>query len=196
MPARRSVVDGRALSCRLAACGGKRLRRRAFAPALGFRKLFAFRLASSGMAARAVDFSGTGRAPRDDSNVKTFEGTMQLPIQVTFRGLSPSPALKSRIRHNAGKLERFHGRITSCRVSVEATNRDSQLGRQFQVRVDLTVPGAEIVARREAGKDHSGEDVYTAIRDAFAAVTRQLEDVVRKRRGDVKHHEPPVRSRP
>jgi len=121
---------------------------------------------------------------------------MQLPLQVTFRGLSPSPALEARIRDNAQKLERFHHRITSCRVSVEATRRDSRLGRQFHVRIDVTVPGAELVARREAGKDHDGEDVYTAIRDAFAAVTRQLEDNVRKRRGDVKRHEPtPSRSR-
>jgi len=109
---------------------------------------------------------------------------MQLPLQITFRGLSVSPALEKRIRANALKLERFYGRITRCHVSVEA----SDVGHQFQVHIDLTVPGAEIVASRESANGHGEESVYVAVREAFAAVTRQLEDHVRKQRGDVKRH--------
>jgi ribosomal subunit interface protein len=113
---------------------------------------------------------------------------MQLPLQITFRGLPGSPALEAKVRASAQKLERFYGRITRCHVAVEATSRDHQTGHQFQVHIDLTVPGAEIVARRNASAG-GNENVYVAVRDAFAAVTRQLEDHVRKQRGDTKRHE-------
>jgi hypothetical protein len=48
------------------------------------------------------------------------------------------------------------------------------------------VPGAELVANRA-----QDEDVYVAIRDAFGAITRQLEDFTRRQRGDVKTHTAP-----
>ncbi len=36
--------------------------------------------------------------------------------------------------------------------------------------------------------DHSHEDVYVAVRDAFNAAARRLEDHARRMRGDVKTH--------
>jgi cold shock CspA family protein len=70
-------------------------------------------------------------------------------------------------------------------VTVEEASKHQHQGRQFAVHVDVRVPGREqIVSRR-----HQHEDVYVALRDAFAAVGRQLEDVVREQRGDVKTHE-------
>jgi len=50
----------------------------------------------------------------------------------------------------------------------------------------LTVPGAELVANHT-----QHEDVYVAIRDAFDAMSRQLEDYARKQRGEVKTHAAP-----
>lgn len=115
---------------------------------------------------------------------------MESDIHVTFKGLPPSPALEQKIRAKVEKLERFHHRITSCRVLVESLNGQERLGRIITVRVDVVVPGAELVATREAGHDHNHEDVHVALRDAFDAVLRQLEDHVRRQRGDVKHHGP------
>ena len=63
-------------------------------------------------------------------------------------------------------------------------------GGVYHVRVDLTVPGREIVVSRDPAENHAHEDVYVAIRDAFDATRRQLEDHVREIRADVKHHEP------
>jgi ribosomal subunit interface protein len=108
---------------------------------------------------------------------------MQLPIQITFHNVSRSDALEAHIRQKAEKLEEFHSRIISCRVTVEELGKHHHQGRQFRVRIDLRVPGKEIVANR----DHS-EDVYIALRDAFDAVKRQLEEVAREMRGDVKAH--------
>jgi ribosomal subunit interface protein len=113
---------------------------------------------------------------------------MELPVQVTFKGLTSSPALEARILSKAKKLDRFYDHVTSCRVLIEANNRQEHLGRLYNVRVDVTVPGAELVASREAGIDHDHEGVYVAVRDAFDAVIRQLEDHAQRRRGEVKRH--------
>jgi len=111
---------------------------------------------------------------------------MQVPLQITIRDVPHSEALETHIRDKAAKLEEFHPHITSCRVTVEELGMHHHQGRQFRVRLDVRVPGKEIVANR----DHD-EDVYVAVRDAFDSVKRQLEEVVRLRRGDVKVHETP-----
>ena len=115
---------------------------------------------------------------------------MQVPLQITLRHMPTSDALEARIRDQAAKLEAFHPHVISCRVTVEELDKHQHQGRQFQVRIDAHVPGREIVANR----DHD-EDVYVALRDAFAAVTRQLEEDVRVRRGDVKLHDVPQHGR-
>ncbi len=54
------------------------------------------------------------------------------------------------------------------------------------------MPGADVVVTRESPRDHAHEDPYVAVRDAFDAAIRQVEDRVRRRRGDVKLHAPPL----
>lgn len=116
---------------------------------------------------------------------------MQTPVQITFRGMPTSDAVERRIREKAAKLEHYHDRITSCRVVVEAPHRRHHKGRLYTVSIDLTVPGAELVVNNEKRFHHSHEDVYVALRDAFNAMRRQLEDFARTQRGDVKMHEGP-----
>lgn len=120
---------------------------------------------------------------------------MERPLQLTFRGLSPSEAIESRIRARAEELERFYDAIIGCHVTVEAPHRRHRQGTLYSVRIDLRVPDAELVVNRDRGKDHGHEDVYVAIRDAFDAAARQLEDYARRRRGDVKPHERPAHGR-
>ena len=118
---------------------------------------------------------------------------MQLPLQISFHNMDASDAVDARIREKAAKLDRFADRIMSCRVVVEAPNRRGHKGKLYHVRIDMTVPGAgEIVVNREAPENHAHEDVYVAVRDAFNAAARQLEDHARKRRGEVKTHEAPL----
>lgn len=114
---------------------------------------------------------------------------MQIPLQVTFRGIPPSEAVEARIREKASKLERFHSHIMSCRVAVEAEHQHHHQGNQYHIRIDITTPGKEIVVSREHHDNKAHEDVYVAIRDAFDAATRQLEDHARKQRGEVKTHQ-------
>lgn len=95
--------------------------------------------------------------------------------------MESSDAVETRIRELAGRLERFYDRITSCHVVIQAPHRSQQKGRLFQVNIQVRVPGDEIVVTRERPNDHAHEDVYVAVRDAFAAMERQLEDFVRRR---------------
>jgi ribosomal subunit interface protein len=120
---------------------------------------------------------------------------MQLPLQITFRHMDSSDAVAARIRERAEALERFFDRIVSCRVVVECQHPRRQQGNLFRVRVVLKVPGGEIVVGRDPEAHHAHEDVYVAIRDAFDATRRLLEDCVRQGRGDVKLHAVPDHGR-
>jgi ribosomal subunit interface protein len=114
---------------------------------------------------------------------------MQTPLNISFRNMDPSAAIEARVREKAEKLERLYDRIISCEVVVEAPHRNHQKGKLYDVRINLSVPGDDINVGRTGPQNHAHEDVYVAIRDAFAAASRQLEDHVRKMRGDVKTHE-------
>ena len=115
---------------------------------------------------------------------------MRIPLQITFHQMEPSPALETRIRELAQRLERFSSRIMHCHVTIDEPHRHQHQGRLYEVRVDLTVPGSEIVVSRQHSEQHSHEDVHVALRDAFRAVRRQLENYEREHRHDVKLHEP------
>jgi cold shock CspA family protein/ribosome-associated translation inhibitor RaiA len=111
---------------------------------------------------------------------------MQVPLQITMRGFEHSAALEADIRRHAEKLEQFHSRIVSCRVTVEEAHRHHRQGRQLNVRIDLRVPGRVIAVNLDRH-----EDVHVAVRDAFDSARRQLEESAREQRGDVKRHQVP-----
>jgi cold shock CspA family protein len=112
-------------------------------------------------------------------------------LQITFRNVDASPSVEAKVRERARELERFFDRIVSCRVVIEAPKRRRH-GDLYHIRVDLKVPGKEIVVKRDPPEHHAHEDISVAVRDCFDAVRRQLEDQVRRQRGDVKAHEVPA----
>jgi ribosome-associated translation inhibitor RaiA len=132
---------------------------------------------------------------------------MRLPVQITWRDMAPSTAVGEKIREEAAKLEEFYGYITSSRVTIEIPRRYQNGKYQFHIRIDLTVPGAEIVAnheptlhsslRRTESEEHAKgqelsaphKDVYVAIRDAFKVARRKLQAYAHRQNGAVKHHQ-------
>jgi ribosomal subunit interface protein len=120
---------------------------------------------------------------------------MRLPLEVTFRDMPPSEALETRIREKAAKLDRFSDQIMGCRVVVELPHKHHHKGNLYRVRVLISVPSGELVADRSKQDHHESEDVYVALRDAFRAIQRQLEDYARVRRGEVKCHDETPRGR-
>lgn len=109
---------------------------------------------------------------------------MKIPMQITLRNVDQSEALETRIREKAQKLESFFEHIISCRVVVDMPHNHKHQGRAFNIRIDVGVPGREIVVNRDRH-----EDVYVALRDAFDATRRQLDDYVQRMRGETKHHQ-------
>jgi len=109
---------------------------------------------------------------------------MQIPLQITFRNLARSEAIETAIRERAGKLDTVHHAVQSCRVVVEGDGLHRQHGRTYNVRIDVHVPHHEFAVTREGD-----EDVYVAVRDAFNAARRRLEELAAMTRGKVKHHE-------
>jgi ribosomal subunit interface protein len=108
---------------------------------------------------------------------------MQIPLEIAFKNMERSDAVEARIREKAEKkLDRFAGRITSCRVLVEAPHRHHHTGYTFDVRIDIHVPGEELVVTRES-TDPAHSDVYVAIRDAFDAAVRQLDGHTSRKNG-------------
>jgi cold shock CspA family protein len=79
----------------------------------------------------------------------------------------------------------------SCHVTIDTPHHHQHKGHLYSVTVDLHLPGKEVVAGGERRHHHAHEDVYVAIRDAFNAVTRQVEDYARHQRGEIKRHEVP-----
>jgi ribosomal subunit interface protein len=102
-------------------------------------------------------------------------------LEISTRDFTLSPPIEAELRRRAEKLERRYNRITSCRIAVERpTGNHHNEGGPYRVRIDMTVPGSELVADKEA------EEIFTAIRDAFDAAERQVADFSERRRGEVK----------
>ena len=112
---------------------------------------------------------------------------MQLPLQVTFHGITPSNSMQRYVERRATKLDQIARDIVRCHVVIEAPHRHSREGRRYAVRIDVRMPGREIAISRELGD--SQQDPYAAIDDAFDEVKRRLREAVDVRRGDVKSHE-------
>jgi ribosomal subunit interface protein len=114
---------------------------------------------------------------------------MEIPLQITTRNIELSEPLKDDLKRRAEKLDTFFPRITRCRITVEVPHRykKQELNAvEYNINIDITVPGKEIVIKNRPSKD-----LDIAIREAFDAARRKLEDYATKLRGDVKYHEEP-----
>ncbi len=117
---------------------------------------------------------------------------MILPVEVTFRGMQPSPMLEALVRKHAHTLDKFDNRITSCRVVVEQPHQHHRKGRHLSVHIDLTVPGGEIVVNRDPPRHDASIDPHVAVREAFHAARRQLQDSQGRHREAHPHEGPPT----
>lgn len=129
---------------------------------------------------------------------------MKLTPMITFRGMDRSEALESEIHTRINRLETYSRSIMGCRVLVELAQRHHEAGNRYHVRIDLTVPGEEIVVAHDASLHATAQDtdverarkadepdpehkrVRVAIREAFDIARRRLQDYVQRQRGTVK----------
>jgi hypothetical protein len=131
---------------------------------------------------------------------------MTQPVRITFRNKPASPALEQEIRSRVAWLETFYGGIVGSKVTLEIPHRHRERGRPVQVRIELSVPGEDIVVshaptlhassrqlaterlQKELDVEGPRRDALVAVHDAFDVARRRLEDYARRQRGDVKSH--------
>ena len=107
---------------------------------------------------------------------------MKLPFELLQKDVTLTPGMAEDIRSRAEKLDRFYERIMRCRVTVEGSGIHHRQGR-YGVTIDLTVPGSELLVRK-----YAAANLELALKGAFGAATRRLEDYLRRRRGLIKRH--------
>jgi ribosomal subunit interface protein len=114
----------------------------------------------------------------------------RIPLQITSRNLELTGEIESFILKKSEKLDKFHRDMMSCRVLLQVPHRNRNSGLVYNARIDLALPGKDIVIRRE-----SHEDLHRAINLAFDAALKRVQAYARRKRGEVKRHEEPPRGR-
>jgi ribosomal subunit interface protein len=105
--------------------------------------------------------------------------------QVVFRNIEHSDAVEYAVHKRLEKLERYCDEIQSLRVTLESPHNNHYKGKVYHVGVEALVPNHDIVVTHDQHDNHSHEDIYVAIRDAFNAVERRLKSVYGKQRSRV-----------
>jgi ribosome-associated translation inhibitor RaiA len=106
---------------------------------------------------------------------------MQIPLQVTFEGCDPSEPARAAIEREVERLENHDRHIIGCRITVIAPSHKHHHGTGFHVHISLTAPPYPNVIVNHAGSDDKrSEHIEVAVKDAFAAVRRQLDDLAQR----------------
>ncbi len=113
---------------------------------------------------------------------------MKLPLEISARDVRINDETEELIRDKALKLDRFYDQIIGCRVKVDMPHRSQRSGIMYNVRIDITVPGGELIVKREPD-----QDLHVAIVNSFETARRRVTEYAEKQRGGVKtHFEKPV----
>jgi ribosome-associated translation inhibitor RaiA len=114
---------------------------------------------------------------------------MQAPIEIAFQHCEPSEEMRAEIAKQAKRLEKFSHRITSCHVAIAGPQTRHRHGGLFKIDVRIAMPEhKDVIVTRTRGDAPEREHPLVAIREAFDAAVRQVEDVAREMRGQVKDH--------
>lgn len=114
---------------------------------------------------------------------------MQVPLEITYRDVEKTDALETLVHEKVAKLEQVCDRLNSCRVAIEKIHDRPSSGSPYRVRIDMTVPGQELVAESNPGEGVQYLEVQPVIRNAFDAARRQLKAISERQRNRVKTHE-------
>jgi ribosome-associated translation inhibitor RaiA len=112
---------------------------------------------------------------------------MNTPLEITFKGLDRSAAIETKITEKAAKLEKVFDRMTHCRVVVAAPNKHHHKGKSYEIKIDIGIPDhAPLILTHESHVGDAQEDLQIALRDAFDAAKRRLDDIAERLKGGAK----------
>ena len=110
-------------------------------------------------------------------------------IEISFHNIDHSSAVESKIRERIEGLQKYFSPIIRCHVVVEERHRHHNSGNSYQVHIEVNVPGHEIVANRLQDANHTYQDIFVSVRDAFDSIEKKLMALSDRKKGKVKHHE-------
>jgi cold shock CspA family protein/ribosome-associated translation inhibitor RaiA len=116
---------------------------------------------------------------------------MAQALEISFRNTDRSPAVETVVRERAQALSRLCDRLMHLRVVIEMVGKHHRKGRLFRARIEMKLPRRTVVVGRASESNPAHEDVYVAVRHAFDAAARRVQDTSHRRRGQVKTHEAP-----
>jgi ribosome-associated translation inhibitor RaiA len=109
---------------------------------------------------------------------------MKLPLQISFKNLQRDELITTVVKDKAAKLDKLCSEVIQCRVTITMPHRNHRKGNFYDVTIDVSVPGKEIVWSHEPQNEMENKDVRHVLKVAFDAVYRQLEDYNRLRHSD------------
>lgn len=110
--------------------------------------------------------------------------------------MDPSAVLDEKIEREVERLDRLSSWLIGVSVVVDAPSGHSRRGGLYAVGIEMRVAHGPPLHIGRPHHDASGhEDALVALRDAFAAARRRLQDYVDKRRADTKTHVVPPHGR-
>jgi|RhiMetdeSRZDD1v2_1073273.scaffolds.fasta_scaffold82455_6 ribosome-associated translation inhibitor RaiA len=147
-------------------------------------------LRSVGLQANPLQVSGpiliaTNYDPTSDGGdyrIANRKGSLMNTLpEITFHGIEKSEAIERRVLEKVAKLERHFGRMTRCRVVIEAPNRSPEKLKIFQIKIEISLPRRQpIVITHERTGSHAHDELPLLIREAFDAALRKVDDMAYK----------------
>lgn len=113
-----------------------------------------------------------------------------IATEVKANGLIVTPEADAYLANRIERLRYFYPRLMAVRVSLDAPEGHHRKGGPYSVNIHVELPGADAHVTRQ-----SARDLHVAIRNAFNAAQRQLEDTIRRQRGDVSPTVRPLRGK-
>jgi ribosome-associated translation inhibitor RaiA/cold shock CspA family protein len=116
-------------------------------------------------------------------------------VEISWKGLDATPDIESRVAARVARLEKISGRLTSCRVAIDAPHQHHRTGNLYEVRIEARGPMAVFVVDRDPGDHFAHKDLHVAVRDAFDAIERQIKRWNQTHGGRPESHVEPLRGR-
>ena len=115
---------------------------------------------------------------------------MDVPLEVSFRQVKKTDRLEALIRERADKLDQFHPRLISCRITIEQPHAHQRSGNPYRVRIEARAPpGHDLVVDARPQMHDMHDTLERVLLDAFQAMERQLKECAERQRMEVKHHD-------
>ena len=103
-------------------------------------------------------------------------------FQIVFHNIDQTQALTEAVRKRLQKLTRFCDQILEGRVVLDSPHNHHHKGKVYSVGIEIHSPAGKVRVHRGQHDNHTHEDLYVTIRDAFNVAERQLKAASEKHR--------------